>query len=130
MPVYDCRPSGVEPGSIRFPCNVRILDARTGQRIANVFYLSTSPPRVGRFLVGPDGLPLVRATGRKIPGTRRHVENLTWAPSKMAPVPIVPDKIKEYERLEVYEPRRWVAVAVGTGEVVAKSEEVSESTQD
>lgn len=106
--VYDCRREGAEPGSLRFSCNVRVLDARTGERIPNVFYLRTSPPLVGRFVTGPDGEPMVNPARlkRRVPdgrgGTRLEIY---------------------YDRLEVWEPgRRWVAVAVAGGGAVARSE--------
>ena len=108
--VYDCRRDGREPGSVGFPCNVRILDAATGERIANVFYAQTAPAKLGRFVSGPGGEPLVDArTRRRVPaagpGGRRAAV--------------------EYDRLEVWEVgRRWVAVSVATGEVVEKSEGV------
>lgn len=109
MPVYDCRKDNPEPGSIRFPCNVRVLDPADGRRIENVFYLSTGPARVGRFVVGADGEPLV-SPERK----RRLVDN--GRGGKKLEI--------YYDRLEQWTFQPWVAVAVDTGEVVAKSEGV------
>lgn len=108
MPVYDCRKDGREPGSISFPCNVRIVDPATGERIPNVFYLATDPPQVGRFVVGPDGEPMADAKKR----TKRFVEENGRR-----------RLIIEYGRLEVWERRPWVATAMSGGGVVAKSEE-------
>ncbi len=122
MTIYDCRKQPV-PQSRRFPCNVRIVDARTGARIPNVFYLDTHPPQVGRFLVGPDGEPLAKATGKRVRGRPEHAARVDWAPSRMAPVATTPDSLPEYERLELFERREWLALSVDTGEVVARSEE-------
>ena len=109
--VYDCRKSGREPGSISFPCAVRILDPATGERLANVFYAATDPPRVGRFVLGPAGEPLVN------PLSRRKV----WVDNGRGgkKLEIV------YDRMELWERRRWVAVRLDGGGVVAKSEGVS-----
>jgi len=127
MPTYDARPPGThsqrEAGSIGFPCAVRIVDPATGQRIPNVFYARTNPPRIGRFLVDECGNPLVRPTGRKVGGKRmdlRNADNELIARDK-----VVSGKMNEYERWDVYEERSWVAVSLTTGEVVAKSEGVA-----
>lgn len=109
MPVYDCRKEGRDPRALYFPCNVRVLDPATGARIPNVFYLSTSPARVARFAVDQNGDPLVdpktrRKVRRTDPRTGRPRIDYTW------------------DRLEIWEYRPWVAVAVDGGRVVAKSE--------
>jgi len=109
--VYDCRPEGREPGSLHFPVAVKILDPATGERLANVFYAATDPPRVGRFVLGPDGGPLVN------PLSRRKVWEDNGRGGKK--IRIV------YDRLEVFEFRPWVAVRLDGGGVVAKSEGVS-----
>lgn len=126
MPTYDARPPGNnsqrEADSIRFPCAVRIVDPVTGQRIPNVFYARTSPPRIGRFLDDGEGNPLVRPTGRKVGGKRmdlRNADNEIIARDK-----VVSGKMNEYERWDLYEERSWVAISLTTGEVVAKSEGV------
>lgn len=106
--VYDCRPEGREPGSLHFPVAVKILDPATGERLANVFYAATDPPRVGRFVLGPDGGPLVN------PLSRRKVWEDNGRGGRR--VRIV------YDRLEIWERRRWVAVALDTGQVIAKSQ--------
>lgn len=124
LAVYDCRKEGREVGALSFPCAVQILDPATGIRITNVFYLSTSPAKIGRFLTGPNGEPLARATGRKIKGEKKHAEAIDWAESKMPSKLIIPPKVKEYERLESYEWRPWVAIAINGGGVVARSEGV------
>jgi hypothetical protein len=108
MAVYDCRPTAREAGSIGFPCSVRIIDPATGARIANVFYAGTAPAKLGRFVTGPDGEPLVDPKTRRKkwvtdPDGRRRIE-IVW------------------DRLEVWTLCPWVAVAADTGEVVAKSE--------
>lgn len=108
MPVYDCRREGREPGSVGFPCAVRVLCAATGRRLANVFYASTSPARVGRFVTGPGGEPMVDSRTRR----KRVFTNARG----LRECEIL------YDRLEVWEARPWVAVAADTGEVVAKSE--------
>lgn len=108
MPIYDCRREGREPGAVGFPCNVRIVDPATGERIANVFYASTAPAKLGRFVMGPGGEPMVDARTRRKKYTtdaagRKRVE-IVW------------------DRLEVWEARPWKAVALDTNEVVVKSE--------
>lgn len=108
MPVYDCRRDGREPGSVCFPRAVRILDPATGGRIANVFYASTAPARLGRFVSGPGGEPLAD------PKSRRKVWEV--GPDGRRRVRVV------WGRLEVWESRPWVAVDPDTGEVVEKSE--------
>jgi len=126
MPTYDARPPGPssqrEAGSIGFPCAVRICDPATGARIPNVFYARTNPPRIGRFLVGHNGEPLARPTGRKVGGKRmdlRNADNELIVRDK-----VVSGKMDEYERWDVFEDRAWVAVSLVTGEVIAKSEGV------
>lgn len=115
MPVYDCRKEGREPGSIRFPCNVRIVDPVTGAPFpATVFYLSTSPAKVGRFVVAPDGAPMVSPHRKK-----RWVDNGRGG-----------KRVEFYnDRLELWEFRPWVALRLNrdgtTGEAVARSEGVS-----
>ena len=124
MSVYHAPPKGEErePGSLAFPCPVKILDPVTGQRIPGVFWASTSPAKIIRFLLGPDGEPLARATGRKIKGTRKHAEQVDWVASRMPPKLLIPEFVKEYVRLESVEWRPWVAIAVKDGTVIAKSE--------
>lgn len=124
--VYDCRKdaSAREPGSIQFPCKVRIICPVTGKPITNVFYVSTSPAKVGRYLTGPDGQPLAKSTGKMVRGTIAYAKSIDWIASKMPPKLIVPELVKEYVRLESFEARRWLAVAKDTGEVIAKSEGV------
>lgn len=124
MPTYDARPPGNnslrEAGSISFPCAVRIVDPITGERIPDVFYARTVPPRIGRFLRDQAGNPLVRPTGRKVGGKRmdlRTADNQLIARNK-----VVSGKMTEYERWDLYEDRGWVAVSLATGAVVAKSE--------
>jgi len=108
MPVFDCRKDGKEIGSRSFPCSVKILNPVNGERITNVFYAATSPARIGRFVTGPDGEPL--ACDRK----------KRWVPNGRGG-----QKIEFYwVRLEIWELRPWIAVAVDTGEVVAKSDGV------
>jgi len=108
MRVFDCRKDAREPGSIGFPCCVRIIDTATGVRIPNVFYAATSG-KLGRFVTGPDGEPMAdsrtrRRTWHEEPDGRRRME-FVW------------------DRLEVWEIRPWAAVSVETGECVAKSED-------
>lgn len=110
MPVYDCRKDDRAPGALNFPCNVRILDPATGERLTNVFFASTAPAELGRFVLGPDGEPMVDAK------TRRKVWDTDANGRKC--VRIVWDRLERWER------RPWVAVAVDTGQVVAKSEGV------
>lgn len=110
MPVYDCRKDGREPGAKSFPCNVKILDACTGERIPNVFYLATDPPQVGRFVVGPDGAPLTDASKK----TKRVVEENGRR-----------RVVFDYARLERWERRPWVAVAVDNGQMIDRSKEES-----
>lgn len=107
MAVYDCRGGGAEPGALRFPCNVLVLDPADGGRIANVFYLDTSPARVGRFVTGPDGEPLVSPARKKrfVPDGRGGRKLEVY-----------------YDRLEVWEYRPWVAVAADTRQVIARSD--------
>lgn len=112
MPVvYDCRKEGREPGAHYFPCNVRVLDPQTGQRIENVFLLCDSPAKVGRFIVDANGVPLVNPNRKRrfIPDGRGGKKLEIY-----------------YDRLETVEYRPWVAVRLhtdgSTGEVVAKSE--------
>lgn len=115
---YDCRKTGRDPLAKSFPCPVKILCAASGARIPNVFFLDTDPPRVGRFVTGPDGEPLARATGRKVKG----LPVLKAKPGgKVTESAGLAGSVREFERLEVFEARPWVAVALGTGEVVAKS---------
>lgn len=106
--VYDCRRDGRDPAGVPFPCNVRIVDPATGARIAGVFYARTSPPRLGRFVMGPAGEPLVD------PKTRRKVRRPDGRGGTRVEV--------VYDRLEVWERRPWVAVAADTGRAVAQSE--------
>ena len=124
MPTYDARPPGPsslrEAGSIRFPCAVRIVDPKTGLRIPNVFYARTNPPRIGRFLVGHNGEPLARPTGRKVGGKRMDLRNVN--DEIIYRDKLVSGKMGEYERWDVYEDRSWVAISLTTGEVVASSE--------
>lgn len=123
MPTYDARPTNREPGAISFPVAVRIVDPVTGQRIPNVFYARTSPPRLGRFLVGPDGEPLAQATGRKVAGRRMDLRNVRG--DLIVRDKAVSGKMGEYLRWDVFEERAWIAVSLSTGEVVAASEGVS-----
>jgi hypothetical protein len=110
MPIYDCRKDNREQGALYFPCSVRIVCGMTGKRIAHVFYASTSPAKLGRFIVGPDGEPMASPVRHK-----RYV-----------PKPDGSFRVEYYnERLEVIEQRPWVAVSVKTGAVVAKSEGVT-----
>jgi hypothetical protein len=108
---FDCRKENRDPTARLFPCAVKIIDPQTGERIANVFFLDTTPlgsPSLGRFVTGLDGETLVSPERKK-----RRVDNGRggW-------------KLEVYyERLEVWERRSWVAVAVDTGEVIAKSED-------
>jgi|GEM_PF-6291383 len=106
MPVYDCRPAP-EPGSVRFPCNVRVLDPRDGSRVPNVFLAATGPARLGRFAADAAGQPLASPVREK-----RLVDDGRGG------------KRVEYRnaRLDLYEFRPWVAVRADTGEVVATSE--------
>lgn len=108
MPVYDCRKDNRDPSSVSFPCNVVIVDKRNGQKIANVFYASTSPAMIGRFVTGPDGEPLADPSQRK---KRWHTK---------------PDGSKRveiyYERLEMWDYMPWKAVAVNGGGIVAESD--------
>lgn len=107
--VYDCRKDNREPGSRLFPVRVKIVDPSTGERIPNVFYASTSPARLGRFVTGPSGEPMVDARSRR---KVRDGENARGYP-----------KFKiVYDRLEVWADRPWKAVALDTNEVVTKSE--------
>lgn len=108
--VYDCRRDGREAGALYFPCAVKILDPATGERLANVFYAATDPPRVGRFVLGPAGEPLVNPLSRR----KRWVEDADGTRR----VEIV------YDRLEVFERRPWVAVRLDGGGVVDQSEGV------
>lgn len=108
---YDCRKEGRDPTARRFPCAVKIVCPQTGERIANVFFLDTAPlgsPSLGRFVTGPDGEPLVSPERKKrfVPDGRggRKLECY-------------------YDRLEVWERRPWKAVALESGEVIAKSED-------
>lgn len=108
---YDVRKVGRDPTARRFPCAVKIVDPATGERIANVFFLDTAPlgsPSLGRFVTGPGGEPLASPVRRK-----RLVDN--GRGGKRLEV--------YYDRLEVWERRPWVAVALDTGAVVAKSED-------
>lgn len=123
---YDCRNEGRDPLARSFPCPVKILCAVTGERIANVFFLDTSPARVGRFVTGPDGQPLARYTGRKLHGLPVHLVDVQGAPTTRQDGKQVQGAVREYERMELFESRPWVAVAVDTGEVIAKSEENGE----
>jgi hypothetical protein len=108
---YDCRKGDRDPAARAFPCAVRIVDAVTGERIPNVFYADTAPegggPSLGRFLTGPGGEPMVSPVRKK-----------RWADDGRG------GKRVEvyYDRLEVWERRPWVAVALDTGTAVAKSE--------
>jgi hypothetical protein len=107
MPTYDCRKENRDPAAGYFPCEVKIVDPQTGERIANVFFASTAPAQLGRFLVGTDGLPLVHPLRKK-----RRVDNGRggWRLEVY------------YDRLETFENRPWKAISLKTGEVVAKSE--------
>jgi hypothetical protein len=84
---------------------VKILNPVDGERITNVFYASTHPISIGRFVTGLDGEPL--ATNRR----KRWVPNGRGGKK----IEII------YDRLEVWECRPWVAIATDTGEVVARS---------
>jgi hypothetical protein len=110
---YDCRKDGADPTARRFPCPVKILCATTGERIPNVFFLDTAPegpnPSLGRFVVDAEGRPLASSTRRK-----RFVTDETGRRRLVV----------EYGRLERWERRPWVAVALDTGEVIARSEGV------
>lgn len=109
MPIYDCRKEGREPGSISFPCSVQIIDPVTGARIPNVFYLSTQPAQLGRFVTGLDGEPMADASKK----TKRIIEENGHRRVEF-----------DYARLEIWEARPWVAVAIQGGGVIAKSEGV------
>jgi len=108
---YDVRKVGRDPTAGYFPCAVKIVDPATGDRIPNVFFLDTAAvgaPSLGRFVTGPGGEPLVSPVRKK-----RTVDNGRGG-----------TKLEiYYDRLEVWERRPWVAVALGTGAVVAKSED-------
>ena len=108
MAIYDCRREGRHPDSKPFGRSVRIVDAATGERIANVFFAQTAPAKLGRCGVGPDGEPLVD------PKTRRKVMEKDEQGRDRCRI--------VYDRLEVWEIRPWKAVAIATGEVVVKSE--------
>lgn len=127
MPTYDARPPGLgsqrEAGSIRFPCAVRICDPATGERIPNVFYARTSPPRIGRFLQDQSGNPLARPTGRKV--GKKRMDLKTADNQLIARDKVVSGKMMEYERYDIFEDRAWVAISLTTGEVVARSEGVA-----
>jgi hypothetical protein len=115
MAVYDCRKEGREPGSVSFPCNVRIIDPQTGERFpATVFCLQTSPAKVGRFVLGPDGTPLASPHRKK-----RMIDD--GRGGKKLEI--------YYERQELWEFRPWVALRLNpdgsTGEVIAKSEDAA-----
>lgn len=122
---YDCRKEDRDPLARSFPCPVRILCAATGERIPNVFFLDTSPARVGRFVAGPDGEPLARHTGRRLRGLPVHLSDVGGTVVTPAAGKRVQGSVREYERLEVWEDRPWVAVALDTGETIARSEGVS-----
>lgn len=126
MPIYDARPPGThsqrEVGSINFPCAVRICDPVTGERIKDVFYARTSPPRIGRFLRDQSGNPLARPTGRKV--GKKRMDLKTAYGEIIARDKEVSGKMTDYERWDIFEERPWVAISLTTGEVVAKSEGV------
>lgn len=108
---YDCRKEGRDPTARAFPCAVRILCAVTGERIANVFFADTAPEgagaSLGRFVTGPDGEPMAAPQRKK-----------RWLSDGRGG-----RKLDiYYDRLEVWERRPWVAVALDGGHVVAKSE--------
>lgn len=109
---YDCRKDGRDPLARYFPCAVKIIDPVNGLRIPNVFFLDTKPegaePALGRFVTAADGLPLVA------PQRKKRFADDGRGGKKLEVY---------YDRLEVWERRPWVAVALGTGEVVAKSED-------
>lgn len=109
---FDCRKEGRDPLARYFPCSVKIIDPATGARIPNVFFLDTSPegagPALGRFVTDKEGLPLVA------PQRRRRMIDDGRGGKKLEVY---------YDRLETWERRPWVAVALDTGEVVAKSED-------
>lgn len=111
MSVYDCRRDNRDPSARSFPCNVRFVDPSTGDRIPNVFFAQTSPPRIGRFVTGVDGEPLVDSA------SRRKVSYTGDDGRERCRI--------EYDRLEVWERRPWVAVSVDGGGVIEKSEGVS-----
>lgn len=109
---YDCRKENRDPFASYFPCQVKIIDPATGERIANVFFLDTNPeganPALGRFLLAPDGMPLVAPERKK-----RWVDDGRGG-----------QKLEiYYDRLERWERRPWVAVSLATGEMIAKSED-------
>jgi hypothetical protein len=108
---WDCRKDGRDPSAVYFPCEVRVIDPQTGERMVGVFFLCDAPAQVGRFISGADGLPLVHPRRKK-----RWVDNGRGG-----------KKIEVYyDRLESWEQRPWVALRLHkdgtTGEVVAKSE--------
>lgn len=109
--IYDCRKDGRDPRARYFPCPVRVLCAATGDRIPNVFFLNTAPvgggPTLGRFVTDALGQPLVspQRKRRRVPDGRGGTKLEIY-----------------YDRLEVWERRPWVAVALEGGRVVAKSE--------
>lgn len=109
---YDCRKEGRDPLARLFPCPVKIVDAGTGERIANVFFADTRPegagPSLGRFVTAPDGEPMVSPQRKKrmIPDGRGGKKLEIY-----------------YDRLEVWERRPWKAVSLADGTVVAKSDD-------
>lgn len=104
MPVFDCRPTP-EPGSRGFGARVKIIDPATGEKIPNVFYANTAPAQVGRFVTGPDGEPLASRRRSKTVRDGRGGFSIKT----------------DYDRLEVWEFRRWKAIDLTTGAVVAES---------
>lgn len=80
MPTFDCRR---EPafGSGRFPCPVRIEDARTGERVPEVFFADTVTGRIGRRVKGPDGKLLLHPSGQFF---LEHWDHLPWRAVSLA----------------------------------------------
>ena len=109
---YDCRRDGRDPLARSFPCAVRVIDPATGQRIPNVFFLDTAPegggPALGRFVTDASGVPLVS------PHRKRRMVDDGRGGKKLEIY---------YDRLETWERRPWVAVALDGGQVIAESED-------
>lgn len=121
MKIYDCRPDNSRaPGAVSFPVPVEFRDPATGKKIRNVFFACTNPPRIGRFMTADNGEVLVRATGRKIRGKRMNL--YTADQQLIARDHAVRGSMAEYERLDIFEDRPWVAVSLATGAVIDRSE--------
>ncbi len=79
MPTYDCRKSPAF-GSVKFPCPVKVLDARTNERIPEVFFLDTITGRIGRRVRGADGRLLLHPAGHHV----EVWEHLRWRAVSLA----------------------------------------------